>query len=72
MGAPDRDSRRGYPPCALLRLSGPRAYDGGMADEPWINGDARDPDAADITRALATYRQAMLAAGVILAMLALV
>lgn len=72
-----RSPNGGWPEAAMaaglgVRLSGPRAYDGGMADEPWINGDARDPDAADITRALATYRQAMLAAGVILAMLALV
>lgn len=66
-----RDARRhrspnaGWPESALaaalgVRLSGPRKYKEGVADEPWLNGHARDPAAQDIRRGLALYRRAMI------------
>jgi adenosylcobinamide-phosphate synthase len=55
-----------------VRLCGPRSYDGELADEPWLNGGARDPAAADITRALELYVGAMFALAVVLAVIALV
>jgi adenosylcobinamide-phosphate synthase len=65
-----RDARRhrsinaGWPEAAMagalgVRLSGPRVYHGGMADEPWLNGAARDPLAADVVGGLAIYVRAM-------------
>jgi len=65
-----RDARRhrsinaGWPEAAMagalgVRLSGPRAYHGNVADEPWLNGAARDPLAADIGSGLAIYVRAM-------------
>jgi len=42
-----------------VRLSGPRVYHGSVADEPWLNGAARDPLAADIAGGLAIYVRAM-------------
>jgi adenosylcobinamide-phosphate synthase len=42
-----------------------------LADEPWLNGGARDPLAADIRQALKLYRRAMLLAFLLL-LLALV
>ncbi len=76
-----RDARRhrspnaGWPEAAIagalgVRLCGPRAYHGELADEPWLNGSARDPAAADISRALDVYVRAMLAVGAVLAFLA--
>ncbi len=66
-----RDARRhrspnaGWPEAAMagalgIRLSGPRVYADRVAEEPWINGDAPDPDATALERALACYRRAML------------
>jgi adenosylcobinamide-phosphate synthase len=66
-----RDARRhrsinaGWPEAALagalgVRLSGPRIYDGILAEEPWLNGEARDPRAADIEQGLKLYRHAMI------------
>jgi adenosylcobinamide-phosphate synthase len=65
-----RDARRhrsinaGWPEAAMagalgVRLSGPRIYHGTIADEPWLNGAARDPLAADIAGALTVYVRAM-------------
>jgi len=65
-----RDARRhrsinaGWPEAAMagalgVRLSGPRVYHGSVADEPWLNGAARDPLAADIVSGLAVYVRAM-------------
>ena len=65
-----RDARRhrsinaGWPEAAMagalgVRLSGPRIYHGVMNDEPWLNGAARDPRAADIGAGLAIYVRAM-------------
>ncbi len=79
LGCMMRDARRhrsinaGWPEAAMagalgVRLSGPRIYHGSIADEPWLNQRARDPDAADIARGLAIYARAMsvLAAGLVI------
>ncbi len=77
-----KDARRhrsinaGWPEAAMagalgVRLSGPRVYHGGIADEPWLNEAARDPDAADIVRGLAIYARAMILLTGCLVMLAL-
>ncbi len=54
-----------------VRLSGPRIYADRIADEPWLNGGAPDPVAADIDRALAIYRRTiwLLAGGLTLLVL---
>ena len=76
-----RDARRhrslnaGWPEAAMagalgVRLSGPRVYYDRLADEPWLNGDARDPLAADIGRGLKLYRRAMLFTAATLVILA--
>lgn len=78
-----RDARRhrspnaGWPEAALagalnLRLSGPRLYGDRVADEPWVNGTAPDPDASDLGRGLALYVRALLALAAGLALWALV
>ena len=54
-----------------VRLAGPRAYHHVVADEPWLNGSAPDPGAADLTRALKVYGIAMALHGALLAALAL-
>jgi len=66
-----RDGRRhrspnaGWPEAAMagsldVRLGGPRAYDGELAAEPWLNAMARDPAPGDVSQALAIYTRAML------------
>ena len=66
-----RDARRhrsmnaGWPEAAMagaldVRLCGPRYYHGELADEPWLNGGARDPSADDIERGLSLYSRAMI------------
>lgn len=72
-----RSPNAGWPEAAMagalhVRLSGPRVYADRIADEPWLNGSARDPGAADLDRALAIYRRAVLLAGLVLAVLVLV
>lgn len=69
-----RSPNAGWPEAALaaalgVRLSGPRSYHDHVADEPWINGAARDPDPDDLTRGLALYRTATLLAAALLAIL---
>jgi len=65
-----RDARRhrspnaGWPEAAMagalgVRLSGPRRYGDRVSDEPWLNGAAADPGAADIRCALTLYARAM-------------
>lgn len=49
-----------------IRLSGPRVYADRVADEPWLNGQAPDPAAKDLRRAMTVYRRAILLAGVAL------
>ena len=70
-----RSPNAGWPEAAMagalgVRLCGPRAYHGELADEPWLNGGARDPAAADISRALEAYVRAMLTIAAVLAFLA--
>ncbi|MDR5652854.1 adenosylcobinamide-phosphate synthase CbiB [Ruixingdingia sedimenti] len=59
-----RSPNAGWPEAAMagglgVRLSGPRAYAGGVAAEPWVNAGARDPGASDIAAGLAVYRRGM-------------
>jgi len=49
-----------------VRLSGPRRYADRVAEEPWLNGAARDPCAEDLKRGLALYRRAMILTAAIL------
>lgn len=76
-----RDARRhrspnaGWPEAAMagalgVRLSGPRTYAGCPSAEPWLNEAGRDPDAADLTHALALSRRAIISASLLLAILA--
>ena len=70
-----RSINAGWPEAAMagtlgVRLCGPRSYDGELADEPWLNAGARDPAAADITRALELYVGATFALAVVLAVIA--
>ena len=55
-----RSPNAGWPEAALagalhVRLSGPRRYGSTISDEPFINQDAPDPTAGDLTRGLALY-----------------
>jgi adenosylcobinamide-phosphate synthase len=70
-----RSINAGWPEAAMagalgVRLSGPRAYYGTLADEPWLNGGARDPLAADIAKGLDLYRRAMWLLAAVLVILA--
>lgn len=54
-----RSVNAGYPEAAMagalgIRLSGPRAYDGGVTEEPWI-GEGGDAAPAEIATALGIY-----------------
>ena len=67
-----RSPNAGWPEGAMagalaVRLSGPRVYGDRLADEPWLNGKARDPGAADLVRAIRVHRRAVLLAGLGLA-----
>jgi adenosylcobinamide-phosphate synthase len=72
-----RSPNAGWPEAALagtlgVRLCGPRSYHGELADEPWLNAEARDPTAVDVTRGLETYVAAMFALTLVLVVLAVV
>jgi adenosylcobinamide-phosphate synthase len=72
-----RSPNGGWPEAALaaslgVRLSGPRRYGAEVADEPWINGAAHDPGAADLERGLRQYRAMVCVAAALLAILWLV
>lgn len=72
-----RSPNAGWPEAAMaaalgVRLSGPRVYDDGIADEPWVNGDAPDPDASDIGRGLEVWRNALILWAMLLAVLWLI
>ncbi len=59
-----RSPNAGWPESAMaavigIRLSGPRIYENSVSDEPWLNADAPDPDAASIMRALSHYWRSM-------------
>jgi adenosylcobinamide-phosphate synthase len=71
-----RSPNAGWPEAAMagaigIRLSGPRIYAGQLSQEPWLNGEAPDPTAADLNRALALYRRAMFVLALGLALVAL-
>jgi adenosylcobinamide-phosphate synthase len=71
-----RSPNAGWPEAAMagalgIRLSGPRIYEGQLSQEPWLNGEAPDPTAADLNRALALYRRAMFVLALGLALVAL-
>ncbi|KAF0227350.1 MAG: adenosylcobinamide-phosphate [Beijerinckiaceae bacterium] len=70
-----RSPNAGWPEAAMagalgVRLSGPRAYEGAVSDEPWVNACKRDPAAADILAGLALYRRVILLLAVALGTLA--
>lgn len=59
-----RSPNAGWPEAALagglgVRLSGPRAYDGAMSSEPYVNTNAPDPTPYDLGRGLVAYLRAM-------------
>jgi len=70
-----RSPNAGWPEAAMagalgIRLSGPRVYGDRVAQEPWVNAGAPDPDAQDLARGLGLYRRAMLVLALPLAILA--
>jgi adenosylcobinamide-phosphate synthase len=72
-----RSPNAGWPEAAMagalgIRLSGPRVYGGQVSQEPWINAEGRQPQAADIDRGLALFRRTMAALALLLAALFLV
>jgi adenosylcobinamide-phosphate synthase len=72
-----RSPNAGWPEAAMaaaldVRLSGPRLYHDRVANEPWINGSARDPAADGITRALEICRNALILAAILLLLLWLI
>ncbi|MGP6085449.1 adenosylcobinamide-phosphate synthase CbiB [Antarctobacter jejuensis] len=71
-----RSPNAGWPEAALagalhVRLSGPRVYGDRVADEPWVNAGAPDPQVQTLDRGLALYRRAMFVCGAALVVLAL-
>lgn len=71
-----RSPNAGWPEAAMagglgIRLSGPRIYADGVANEPWVNGTAPDPGAQDLHRGLALYRRAMVTLGFLLGIVGL-
>lgn len=71
-----RSPNAGWPEAAMagaldIRLSGPRSYGDRILEEPWLNKGAPDPSAADVARALAIYRRAVLICAGLLILLAL-
>ena len=70
-----RSPNAGWPEAAMagalaIRLSGPRAYAGRIADEPWLYAAAPDPGPRTVATALALYVRALLVLGAGMAMLA--
>ncbi|MFN4059570.1 MAG: adenosylcobinamide-phosphate synthase CbiB [Paracoccus hibiscisoli] len=66
-----RSPNAGWPEGAMagalgIRLSGPRTYGDRVAPEPWLNGGAPDPGAADLARGIALIRRATVLAGLLL------
>ncbi|MCV2867757.1 adenosylcobinamide-phosphate synthase CbiB [Defluviimonas sp. WL0002] len=77
-----RDARRhrspnaGWPEAAMagalgIRLSGPRVYADRIAQEPWVNAGAPDPDATDLARGLGLFRKMVALLAGLTALLAL-
>jgi adenosylcobinamide-phosphate synthase len=72
-----RSINAGWPEAAMagalsVRLCGPRFYHGELADEPWLNGSARDPDTGHVVLGLRLYVRAMMCLTGLLAVLAFV
>ena len=72
-----RSINAGWPEAGMagalaVRLCGPRSYDGEPANEPWLNGSASDPAAADITRGLELYVGSMFVLAAALAVFAFI
>lgn len=72
-----RSPNAGWPEAGLagalnIRLSGPRVYETGTSDEPWLNEGAPDPGAKQLENALILFRRvvAMIALCLILCFLA--
>lgn len=70
-----RSPNAGWPESAMahalgIRLSGPRRYGDRIADEPWLNGTAPDPDAASLRAGLHLFIRSTALAGLILAAIA--
>lgn len=70
-----RSPNAGWPEAAMadalgVRLSGPRAYEGRVAEEPYVNAAGREARADDILAALALYRRMLLGVIVLLALVA--
>ncbi|SEM91501.1 adenosylcobinamide-phosphate synthase [Loktanella fryxellensis] len=71
-----RSPNAGWPEGAMagalgIRLSGPRIYGDRVAEEPWLNGAAPDPDAAGLRRGLVIYVRAMGLCGLLLVIAAI-
>lgn len=61
-----RSPNAGWPESAMagalsVRLSGPRIYRDGMAQEPWLNEGSPDPGYQDLARGLGLYRRTIVA-----------
>lgn len=72
-----RSPNAGWPEAALSgaldrRLSGPRSYGDRIAQEPWVNDGAPDPEASDIRRGLSAYLRMLVALTALLLLWALV
>lgn len=72
-----RSPNAGWPESALagalnVRLSGPRRYDTGTTDDPFVNANASDPTAYDLRRGLSAYIRTMLGLAVLLGLCVLI
>jgi adenosylcobinamide-phosphate synthase len=72
-----RSPNAGWPEAAMagalgIRLSGPRRYGTSLAAEPWLGGEGRDPDGADIPRALAIMARVYVALLILVGSLAII
>ncbi|MEM7432916.1 MAG: adenosylcobinamide-phosphate synthase CbiB [Pseudomonadota bacterium] len=70
-----RSPNAGWPEAALagavgVRLSGPRSYGGKQIEEPWVNGECPDPNAASIRFGLRQYLNAMVLVAAVIALIA--
>lgn len=59
-----RSPNAGWPESAMafalgISLSGPRVYDEGISEEPWLNPDGASPGAAELQQGLVIYADAM-------------
>lgn len=59
-----RSPNAGWPEAAMagalnVRLSGPRIYGDQLTNEPWLNTEGADADAASLSRGLALYLRTM-------------